>query len=66
MKMRDGCQKEFVGTSKTALRQLQLPQWLPQQPHLPVVGGDDAQALLEWYIKLFLAVHFAANWVSVH
>jgi hypothetical protein len=21
---------------------------------------------LEWYIKLFLSVHFAANWVSVH
>jgi hypothetical protein len=21
---------------------------------------------LEWYIKLFLNVHFAANWVSVH
>ena len=23
-------------------------------------------AWLEWYIKLFLGVHFAANWVSVH
>ena len=22
--------------------------------------------LIEWYIKLFLGVHFAANWVSVH
>ena len=21
---------------------------------------------VEWYIKLFLAVHFAANWVPVH
>jgi hypothetical protein len=21
---------------------------------------------VEWYIKLFLSVHFAANWVSVH
>ena len=29
-------------------------------------GSARTQAPLEWYIKLFLGVHFAANWVSVH
>ena len=34
------------------------------------VGGREAQRGedlgVEWYIKLFLGAHFAANWVSVH
>ena len=44
-------------------------------PEVEVVGverdevkqdGDDTKVVVEWYIKLFWGVHFAANWVSVH
>jgi hypothetical protein len=38
-----------------------------QQTILPVqVQALKKWLLLEWYIKLFLGVHFAANWVPVH
>ena len=28
--------------------------------------GKKGAEEIEWYIKLFLVVHFAANWVPVH
>jgi hypothetical protein len=29
-------------------------------------ANDDEESMVEWYIELFLGVHFAANWVPVH
>ena len=52
-----------------------VPPDLRQSVHLevrgrevvPVVHAPELQQhVVEWYIKLFLGVHFAANWVSVH
>ena len=37
----------------------------PPLPHFPsLVPGRECR--FEWYIKLFLSVHFAANLMSVH
>ena len=47
----------------------------PEPHHAAAAAAEKVEAAadagqgepgLEWYIKLFLGVHFAANWVSVH
>jgi hypothetical protein len=47
---------------KLELRSPLLKYRLHKAAELQAIRGTG----VEWYIKLFLGVHFAANWVSVH
>ena len=56
-----------VGDDKGA----SLQSSLMPNGHSNGIGGAPLAAVkvaevIEWYIKLFLGVHFAAKWVSVH
>ena len=39
---------------------------VPETMVKPLLRLAKGAAGIEWYIKLFLGVHFAANWVPVH